>query len=38
LELTNDDKPAISNVGPLGGAKRRYIKLDFATVLGRLNP
>jgi predicted nucleotidyltransferase component of viral defense system len=31
LELTNDDKPAISYVGPLGGAKPRHIKLDVAT-------
>ena len=31
LELTDDDKPAISYVGPFGGAKPRHIKLDVAT-------
>jgi len=31
LELTDDDKPTISYVGPLGGAKPRHIKLDVAT-------
>jgi predicted nucleotidyltransferase component of viral defense system len=31
LELTEDDKTAISYVGPLGAARPRHIKLDFAT-------
>jgi uncharacterized protein len=31
LELTGDDKPAISYVGPLGAARPRQIKLDLAT-------
>lgn len=31
LELTGDDKPAISYIGPLGAARPRQIKLDLAT-------
>jgi Nucleotidyl transferase AbiEii toxin, Type IV TA system len=31
LELTNEDKPVISFIGPLGGAKPRHIKLNVAT-------
>jgi uncharacterized protein len=31
LELTDDDKAAISYVGPLGAARPRQIKLDLAT-------
>jgi predicted nucleotidyltransferase component of viral defense system len=33
LELTDGDKPAISYVGPFGGAKPRHIKLDVAPDL-----
>ena len=31
LELTGDDKPAISYIGPLGATQPRQIKLDLAT-------
>jgi predicted nucleotidyltransferase component of viral defense system len=31
LELTGEDKPAISYVGPLGATRPRQIKLDLAT-------
>ncbi len=31
LELTGDDKPAISHIGPLGATQPRQIKLDLAT-------